>query len=71
MTTLPATDRRPSTDPDPLRTSLLYHARYSLGAAFDELSARERFHALALAARDVMVERLLQTEQQDDALRTV
>jgi len=46
-----------------LRESVLRHARYSLGVPLEELAPREAFRAVALAVRDLMVERLLATEQ--------
>ena len=39
------------------------HARYSLGAPFESLSTQQIFEAVSLAVRDIMVDRLLQTEQ--------
>jgi starch phosphorylase len=62
MTTL-ATDRRITSDRDQLRQAVLRHVQYSLGSTLDGLPAHEKFHAVALAVRDVMVERLLTTEK--------
>ena len=45
-----------------LQESIQRHARYSLGKTWSELSVRERFHAVALAVRDRMVDRMLETE---------
>lgn len=46
-----------------LRESIQRHARYSLGKNWRDLSARDRFNAVALAARDRMVDRMLETEE--------
>src|SRR5229473_7539794 len=51
----------PSSD---LRQSVQHHLTYSLGLAPDEVAPRPLFHALALAVRDRMVERLLETQKQ-------
>jgi len=48
---------------DRLHQAVLRHVAFSLGATVDELSPRERFFAVALAARDRLIERLLQTER--------
>src|SRR5262245_3621727 len=58
-----ATETRPALDHASLNQSLLRHVTYSLGTTPDQLSPRERFHAIALAVRDRMIEQLLQTEQ--------
>jgi starch phosphorylase len=58
-----ATEPRVSLDHSPLRQAILRHVTYSLGTTPDQLSPREGFHAVALAARDRMAEQLLQTEQ--------
>ncbi len=42
--------------------SIQGHAKYSLGRHWSDLSARDRFHAVALAVRDLMVDRMLETE---------
>jgi glycogen phosphorylase len=47
---------------DRLHQAALRHAAFSLGAPVDALSPRERFLVVALAARDRMIERQLQTE---------
>ncbi len=61
-----------SAERDRLHQAVLRHVAFSLGATVDALSPRERFLALALAVRDRMIERLLQTEsryRQTDAKR--
>ncbi len=52
-----------SAERDRLHQAVLRHVAFSLGATVDALSPRERFLALALAVRDRMIERLLQTEE--------
>ncbi|MBI3650488.1 MAG: glycogen/starch/alpha-glucan phosphorylase [Acidobacteria bacterium] len=52
--------------------SLLEHVRYSIGKAWTDLLPRELFYAVALAARDRIMDRLLETEdryRQSDAKR--
>jgi len=49
-------------DLETLRQSILRHVTYSLGTVPDRLSPREKFHAVALAVRDRLIERLLATE---------
>ena len=44
-----------------LQESILRHARYSLGKKWSDLSAKDRFNAVALAVRDQMVDRMLET----------
>jgi starch phosphorylase len=39
------------------------HARYSLGKHWRDLTPRDRFDAVALAVRDQMVDRMLETEE--------
>ena len=46
-----------------LRAAILHHLKYSLGVTTEELSPREAFRAVALALRDLMVERFLATDQ--------
>ena len=46
-----------------LQESIERHARYSLGKHWRDLSARDRFDAVALAVRDRMVDRMLETEE--------
>ncbi len=46
-----------------LEESIQRHARYSLGKKWADLSARDRFNAVALAVRDQMVDRMLETEE--------
>jgi starch phosphorylase len=57
------TERLPRIDKVMFQQSVLRHVTYSLGTTPDLLSAGERFHAVALAVRDLMVEGLLQTEK--------
>ena len=55
-----------------LEESIQRHARYSLGKAWHDLSARDRFAAVALAVRDRMVDLSFATEEryrQKDAKR--
>jgi starch phosphorylase len=44
-----------------LRDSIQRHAKYSLGKNWPDLSARDRFNAVALAVRDQLVDRMLET----------
>lgn len=46
-----------------IQASIRQHATYSLGKAWRDLSARDLFTAVALAVRDQLVERLLETEE--------
>jgi glycogen phosphorylase len=46
-----------------LQESIERHARYSLGRNWRDLSTRDRFNAVALAVRDRMVDRMLETEE--------
>jgi len=46
-----------------LQESIRRHATYSLGKAWRDLSARDRFTAVALAVRDQLVERFLETAE--------
>ena len=46
-----------------LQESIERHARYSLGKRWRDLTARDRFDAVALAVRDQMVDRMLETEE--------
>ena len=55
-----------------IQDSIRRHATYSLGKAWRDLSARDLFTVVALAVRDQMVERMLETEaryQQKDPKR--
>jgi len=45
-----------------LQESIQRHARYSLGKAWCDLSTPDRFNAVALAVRDQMMDRMLETE---------
>src|SRR5690348_5021705 len=49
-----------------LRQAILRHVTYSLGSTLEELSPREKFFAVALAVRDLMVDAMLQTEKRYD-----
>src|SRR5262245_42060750 len=63
-----STVRGPSVfDSTPFRQAVQRHVAYSLGLTLDQLTPREAFHAVALAVRDQMVERELQTEQRNQA----
>ncbi len=46
-----------------IQESIRRHAKYSLAKAWRDLSARDLFTVVALAVRDQMVERMLETEQ--------
>ncbi len=46
----------------PFQESICRHAMYSLGQQWIDLSARDRFNAVALAVRDLMMHRALETE---------
>ncbi len=55
-----------------LDQSIQRHARYSLGGNWCDLSPRARFNAVALAVRELLIERMLETEEryrQRDAKR--
>jgi len=69
-----ATTREPSESAaqSEMRQAILRHVTYSLGARVEQVPPREMFPAVALAVRDQLVERLLQTHeryQQADAKR--
>ena len=57
------TEQLVSTDKDPasLRRAILYHARYSIGHAREQLTTADYFTAVALAVRDRLVESMLDT----------
>jgi starch phosphorylase len=46
-----------------LQEAIERHARYSLGKHWRHLNPRDRFNAVALAVRDRMVDRMLETEE--------
>jgi starch phosphorylase len=46
-----------------LRESILRHARYSLAQPWESLSTRQIFECVSLAVRDIMADRLLETER--------
>jgi starch phosphorylase len=46
-----------------LQDAIQRHARYSLGRSWTGLSPRDRFNAVALAVRDELVDRMLETER--------
>src|ERR1019366_1670049 len=46
-----------------LQEAIQRHARYSLGRHWRDLSVRGRFHAVALAVRDQMVDCMFETEE--------
>jgi starch phosphorylase len=45
-----------------LQDSIYYHARYSLGQPWENLSTRDLFTAVVLAVRDRIMDRMLATE---------
>ncbi len=49
-------------DPDTLRQSILRHIRYTLARAQNGLTPRELFKPVSLAIRDLLVDRMLETE---------
>ncbi|HLH41702.1 MAG TPA: glycogen/starch/alpha-glucan phosphorylase [Bryobacteraceae bacterium] len=53
----------PGGDAAALERSILCHAQYSLGRAWEELSARDRFAAVALAVRDRLLDVHFETER--------
>jgi len=57
------TQRSSAGDIAALEASIQRHARYSLGKAWRDLSARDRFAAVALAVRDRMLDLSLETEE--------
>jgi starch phosphorylase len=57
-----ATTVLPSTTLADLKDSIRRHARYSLGKNWSDLSVRDRFNAVALAVRDQLVDRMLETD---------
>ena len=54
-------DRVPSASA--LREAIRRHARYSLAQPWETLSTRQIFECVSLAVRDIMVDRLLESEQ--------
>src|SRR5262249_31945131 len=58
-----ATPNGAPTDKAGVRASLCRHITYSLGTTVAEASPEEMFHAVALTARDCMVDGLLATER--------
>ncbi len=55
-----------------LQESILRHAKYSLGKEWADLSGQDRFAAVALAVRDRLMDRMLETEEryrQNDSKR--
>ncbi len=48
---------------DPLRESILRHIRYTLARPSGDLTPRELFKPVSLAIRDLLIDRLLKTEQ--------
>src|SRR5689334_6336012 len=53
----------PVPDMAALREAILEHVTYSLGATPEELSPHEMFQAVALGVRDLLVDRLLDTQR--------
>jgi starch phosphorylase len=54
--------------PAELHDAIGRHARYSLGKAAEDISARDLFQAVALAVRDRLVDGMLATERRYDQL---
>ncbi|HSM84855.1 MAG TPA: glycogen/starch/alpha-glucan phosphorylase [Candidatus Limnocylindrales bacterium] len=50
-------------NPEPLRDSILRHVRYTLARPDGNLAPRELFKPVSLAIRDLLVDRLLETER--------
>lgn len=50
-------------DVSTIQESIRRHATYSLGKAWNDLSEAELFNATALSVRDLLVDRMLETEQ--------
>ena len=48
---------------EPLRDSILRHVRYTLARPDAGLVPRELFKPVSMAIRDLMIDRLLETEQ--------
>jgi len=57
-----ATTIVPGNTVEDLKDSIQRHARYSLGKNWSDLSARDRFNAVALAVRGQLIDRMLETE---------
>ena len=58
----PMEEQRPDETVSELRSAIQRHVRYSLGKEWESLSGREVFTAVALAVRDRLVDRMLETE---------
>ena len=58
----------PALLPAELRDAISRHARYSLGKAAQDISARDLFQAVALAVRDRLVDGMLETEYRYEQL---
>jgi len=56
-------EKRSEDDIWAIQDSIQRHAQYSLGKAWQDLSAKDVFVAVALSVRDRLVERFLQTEE--------
>ena len=56
-------EKKPDLSTAELRESIRRHVRYSLGREWRNLSGREIFSAVALAVRDLLVDRMFQTEK--------
>ncbi|MGE5323286.1 MAG: glycogen/starch/alpha-glucan phosphorylase [Actinomycetota bacterium] len=54
-----------SCGPEPLRDSILRHVRYTLARPEAHLVPREMFKPVSMAIRDLMIDRLLETEQRN------
>jgi len=47
---------------DEIRSTIRYHAKYSLGKSWEELSDKEKFKAIALTVREYLIDGLKETE---------
>ncbi|MGH1363408.1 MAG: glycogen/starch/alpha-glucan phosphorylase [Calditrichia bacterium] len=47
---------------DEIRSTIRYHAKYSLGKSWEELSDKEKFKAVALAVREYLIDAMKETE---------
>ncbi|HEV2989081.1 MAG TPA: glycogen/starch/alpha-glucan phosphorylase, partial [Candidatus Angelobacter sp.] len=56
-------------DLDTLRQSILRHIRYTLARPQDDLTARELFKPVSLAIRDLMIDRMLETEKRQQSVK--
>jgi len=47
---------------DEVRSTIRYHAKYSVGKSWEELSDKEKFKAVALAVREYLIDAMKETE---------